>query len=350
VLASIGDGVILLDRKGVVRLWNPAAEAITGLAAADVTGRRAAEAIGGWAEIADRVPVATAVPAGGGRAETLPLSIEGRELWLSVSGIEFDDGTVYAFRDLTDERAVEEMKTDFVATVSHEVRTPLAAIYGAAMTLRRSDKKIPPESQERLLTVIADEADRLARIVNEILLASHLDSGELALASEDFDPAELAAGVVEAARVRLPQNVTLDLVARGDLPRVATDGDKVRQVLVNLVENAIKYSPDGGRVELAIDQADGQLRFSIHDEGLGVPPQEHRRIFGKFYRLDPDLTRGVGGTGLGLYICQELVRLLRGRIWVESRPGKGSTFAFELPLAAPEGVKSGPRRRALVGD
>jgi two-component system sensor histidine kinase VicK len=104
-------------------------------------------------------------------------------------------------------------------------------------------------------------------------------------------------------------------------------------VLVNLVENAIKYSPDGGLVEVALVPVPGRMRFSIRDRGLGIPAAEHGRIFEKFYRLDPDLTRGVGGTGLGLYICREIVRRMDGRIWVDSRPGAGSTFSFELPLA-----------------
>ena len=115
--------------------------------------------------------------------------------------------------------------------------------------------------------------------------------------------------------------------------QVAADPDGLRQVLVNLVENAVKYSPDGGRVELELEPGDGRVRFSVRDRGLGIPAAEHERIFEKFYRLDPNLSRGVGGTGLGLYICREIVRRMGGRIRVESEPGRGSTFSFELPLA-----------------
>jgi two-component system, OmpR family, sensor histidine kinase VicK len=109
--------------------------------------------------------------------------------------------------------------------------------------------------------------------------------------------------------------------------------DKVRQVLTNLIDNAVKYSPDGGRAEIKLERRDRHVRVSIRDEGLGIPPSEQARVFEKFYRLDPDLTRGVGGTGLGLYICRELVRHMDGRVWVESAEGEGSTFFFELPLA-----------------
>jgi two-component system sensor histidine kinase VicK len=113
---------------------------------------------------------------------------------------------------------------------------------------------------------------------------------------------------------------------------VAADADKVSQVLSNLLENAVKYSPDGGEIELRLEPVGRSLRFSVRDQGIGIPRPEHERIFEKFYRLDPDLTRGVGGTGLGLYICREVIRRMGGRIWVQSREGKGSTFFFDLPL------------------
>jgi two-component system sensor histidine kinase VicK len=108
----------------------------------------------------------------------------------------------------------------------------------------------------------------------------------------------------------------------------------VRQVLANLVDNAIKYSPDGGRVRVAVEPHDGRVRVLVQDQGLGIPPPEQRRVFDKFYRLDPEMTRGVGGTGLGLYICRELIRRMNGRIWVDSREGEGSTFGFELPAVS----------------
>jgi PAS domain S-box-containing protein len=332
VLAYVGDGVFLLDGDGVVRLWNRAAETITGLTAREVVGRPVAEAVPGWSALAEHVPIAAA-PGAGTRAETLPLELPDRELWLSISGVGFLEGIVYAFRDLTEERALEQLKSDFVSTVSHELRTPLAAIYGAALTLRRGDLSLNDQQRENLLAVVANEADRLARTVNDILWTSRLDSGTLQVAIESCDATLLAADVVAAARTYLPENIELQLAVPPAVPHVAGDPDKVRQVLANLVENAVKYSPDGGRVDVSIQPDDGTVRFSVHDQGLGVPPPEQRRIFDKFYRLDPEMTRGVGGTGLGLYICRELVRRMEGRIWVESREGSGSTFAFELPAA-----------------
>jgi PAS domain S-box-containing protein len=335
VLASVGDGVLMVDADGFVRLWNPAAEAITGIRAADVSGRPAAEAIPGWTELAAHIPVAESPGTGAAFTESLPLEVEGRELWLSFSGVETADGIVYAFRDLTEQRALDRMKTDFVATVSHELRTPLAAIYGAAMTVRREDVRFDTRLLDRLLQVIADEAGRLAEIVNDLLLASNLDAGTLQVSIEHCDGRELAAGVVAAARTHAPENVTLELRAAGPLPPVAADPGQLRQVLVNLVDNAIKYSPDGGPVEVALEADETVLRFAVRDHGLGIPEGERTRIFEKFYRLDPNMTRGIGGTGLGLYICRELVRRVEGRIWVESEPNDdpGSTFLVEIPLA-----------------
>jgi signal transduction histidine kinase len=137
--------------------------------------------------------------------------------------------------------------------------------------------------------------------------------------------------VVEAQRAHLPPHLVLELVTATDVPQTLADVDKVRQVLTNLIENAVKYSVDQGTIEVRVESHDQSVRFSIRDEGIGIPPHEQRRIFEKFYRLDPNLTRGVGGTGLGLYICRELVRRMGGRIWVASRQDEGSTFYFELP-------------------
>jgi signal transduction histidine kinase len=114
---------------------------------------------------------------------------------------------------------------------------------------------------------------------------------------------------------------------------VAADKDRARQVLVNLVENAVKYSPGGGRIEVGLDATDGEVLFRVVDEGMGIPTDEQRRIFEKFYRLDPNMISGIGGTGLGLYICRELVERMGGRIWLESEEGKGSKFFFQLPSA-----------------
>jgi signal transduction histidine kinase len=264
-------------------------------------------------------------------AETLPFETARGERWISISGVEFFDGTVYAFRDVTDDHRLHELKADFVATASHELRTPLAAVYGAAQTLRRHDFALDEAGRERFVSLIVDESDRLGRIVNEILLASQLDADRVDLTSEPFDARELLERVAESIRTHAPPGIAIEVVAPDSMQPIAADRDRVRQVLVNLVENAIKYSPDGGVVEVGVETGDSQVRFHVRDEGIGIPDDEQARIFEKFYRLDPAMTRGVGGTGLGLYICNELVERMGGRIWVQSTSGGGSTFFFELP-------------------
>jgi PAS domain S-box-containing protein len=348
VLDHVGDGVFLVDDEGVVQLWNPAAAAITGLSAGELLGRRADDAIPGWHTIAPLVHVVASPGASERTFEAFPVELDGRELWLSISGVRFGDGTVYAFRDLTAERAVDDLKREFLATASHELRTPLSAIYGAAMTLRRQDVTLEEVDRDRLLAVIAHESDRLARIVNEILVADHLDSGRLRVRPTRLDAVEAAVAVVDAARVVAPTSIAIELDAAPEVPPVAADAEHLRQILVNLVDNAIKYSPDGGRVSVRIEDRGASVRFAVSDEGIGIPANEQARVFDKFYRLDPDLTRGVGGTGLGLYICRELVRRMAGRISVVSTPGEGSTFVVDLPAAAVADGARAPEIRATA--
>jgi len=155
---------------------------------------------------------------------------------------------------------------------------------------------------------------------------------------ERCDPLPIARAVVEAARLTAPQGVEL-VVRNARAAAVASDPGHLHQVLANLVDNAVKYSPDGGRVEVVLKALDTCVRICVVDEGLGIPRSEARRVFEKFYRLDPNMTRGVGGTGLGLYICRELVRRVGGRIWVEANDRGGSTFLIELPRAHKPAVR-----------
>src|SRR5947208_1408064 len=336
---------LLLDRADVVRIWNPAAESITGIASAVVLGRPPAEVIPGWREAVDSIPVSTS-PVPGHPEVMIPIEIEHGERWIAISGVKFFGGTVYAFRDVTEGRQLEELKADFIATASHELRTPLAAVYGAAQTLLRHDFALDEAGRDRFVSLIADESERLGRIVNEILLANQLDAGRVDLGSDAFDPGELVERVVDAARVHAPPGIVIERVVPAAVPHAVADRDKVRQVLVNLVENAMKYSPGGGRIEVGLESGEESgaetVVFFVRDEGLGIPADEQARIFEKFYRLDPQMTRGVGGTGLGLYICSELVHRMGGNIWVESQEGEGSTFLLELP------VEAAPYQRAVV--
>jgi two-component system phosphate regulon sensor histidine kinase PhoR len=345
VLETVADGVFLVDSEGIVRLWNRAAEAITKLTRGEVVGRRADEVLPGWQDLAARVSVAGAP--GPASATTFPLELGGDERWLSISGVGFDEGTVYAFRDLTEERALEQIRQDLVSTVSHELRTPLAAIYGSALTLARDDLELEETMHRKLLEVIVEESTRLADIVNDLLLVSQLDAGRLEMRVAPCDAHAIAAGVLDAARTHLPEGTRVSLEpGQEDVPRVAADEGQLRQVLTNLIDNAVKYSPAGGDVQVRVEAAGEYVRFTVADEGLGIPPGEQSRIFEKFYRLDPDMTGGIGGTGLGLYISRELVRRVHGRIWVEPNGDRGSIFKVEIPAASEPSAGRKRRKKA----
>jgi PAS domain S-box-containing protein len=335
VLEHVDDGVFLVDDDGLIQHWNPAAHAITGITPDDALGRRAGEALPGWDAVAPLIPVATEPGPGSLEAKVVPLELEGRELWLSISGVTFSEGIVYAFRSLTEERALDELKGEFIATVSHELRTPLAAIYGSAQTLLREDLELDESGERRLLDVIAQESERLSRIADDILFANKLDSGQFVLGEKTIDLPALAQDVVVEMRALFAarDDLSIELSVPEPIACVRADSDKLRQVLINLVDNAVKYSPKGGRVELTVQTRDGGVRIAVRDEGIGIAPLEQRRIFGKFYRVDPELARGVGGTGLGLYICRELVRRMGGRLSVISEEGKGSMFVVDLPAS-----------------
>jgi PAS domain S-box-containing protein len=329
VLSHVGDGVFLVDPSGTISFWNPGAEALTGLPAEAALRRRPDELFRRWREHAPRPTAGDERPV----AQTGRYDVNGHELWLSVSAVESPVGTVYAFRDLTEEYRLEEARSDFVATVSHELRTPLASIHGAANTLRSRDDRLRSSTRRELLEIVFEQSERLAHLVDQILLANQLSSGSAHVERRSFDPASVARDALGGLRPGLPREVALELHVPPALPRAVGDPERVRQVLVNLVENASKYSPGGGRVDILLSAADGHVRFSVRDEGLGIPLAEQDRIFEKFYRLDASMSRGVGGSGLGLFICRELVALMDGQLWVSSQPGIGSTFTFELPAA-----------------
>ena len=331
-LECVEDGVVMVNEEGVIRLWNRAAATITGLDPGAVLGRLIGEALPGWERIALDVPVGQLEQ--GIAPQTLPLDIlEGREVWLSLYGVAFENGTVYAFRDVTDERHLDSLRTDIIATVSHELRTPIAAVYGAAQTLLRRDT-LDPELSTQLLAIVSSESERLAALVDEILLASQLESSGFDVARDSLDARRVVESVVEAVRLTAG-GASLAVEVQPDLPPIRADEHRLRQVLHNLVENALKYGNRGelSTVTVLVRALRTTVRFEIIDDGPGIPPREQTRIFEKFYRLDPHMTRGVRGTGLGLYICRELVHRMAGRIGVESVEGSGATFWFELPLA-----------------
>jgi signal transduction histidine kinase len=236
-------------------------------------------------------------------------------------------GRIFAFRDISREHVVEQMKSDFVSTVSVELRTPLTSIYGFAQTLLREDVAFGDQERRTFLEFIARESERLTAIVDALLNVARLDTGDLRVTLERTDVASLVSDVVRSAEATANGRL---FIADVDEQGVAAqaDPDKLRQVLDQLVSNAVKYSPPSGVVTVSARRRDDSVEVAVEDEGVGIPPAERERIFSKFYKAG-----GEQGTGLGLFIAQGLVREMGGRMWVDSEEGRGSRFAFELPLA-----------------
>jgi PAS domain S-box-containing protein len=329
VLEAVGDGIFLIDRDGVVRLWNRAAELVTGLVAQEVCNEPLTAALSDWDALAARIPVtgSGATP----MSVTLPVAVHDKDLWLSFTGVRSTEGVVYAFRDVTNEQRLEDEKRDFIATISHELRTPMAAVYGASQTLLHRGEDLTPERRRQLLEMIAAQAARLSQITEEVLLTTQLDRGDVTIEHEPVDVGALARASVEALRSQLPEEVFVEVAVAPDVGSASGDADRIQQVLVNLVDNAAKYGDSP--VTVHVEQTNGVIQIRVADRGPGIALSEQERIFEKFYRADPHLTRAPSGTGLGLYISRELIRRMGGRIEVRSRPGAGSTFVVELPSA-----------------
>jgi PAS domain S-box-containing protein len=325
-LSYVADGVVLVDDAGVIRHWNAAAERLTGLSADGVIGQPG-ERFPPWAELVENVPVEPAAP-----VTVLPFSHGGVERWLSVRAVGFDEGVVFAFRDVTADRELERLRSEFVATASHELRTPLASVYGAIRSLRRTDVDIPAEQREQFMSMIESESEKLRALVDQLLIAGQLDAGAVDVSIRPVELAAVVDDVVRAAAISAHEAVALRPSVDEGLA-VLADAGLLRQVLANLVDNAVKYSPAGGVVEVGARRAGDRVIVSVVDSGIGIPADQQRRIFEKFFRVDPALRSGVGGTGLGLYIAKELTEQMRGRMTVESALGAGSTFTVDLPAA-----------------
>ena len=226
------------------------------------------------------------------------------------------------------------MKSEFVAAVSHELRTPLTSIYGFAETLLRQDVLFGEDARRTFLGYIASESDRLTSIVDALLNVARLDTGDLQV---NLAPTEVGAIVDEVVAIA-QENGALEahrfVVEVPERPLAAeADAEKLRQILGALVDNAVKYSPDGGTVTVAARRRGATVELEVADEGIGIPPAERERIFRKFYRAETRRDPGLGGTGLGLFIARGLVEAMGGHIDVDSEEGEGSRFSFALPAA-----------------
>ena len=323
ILANVADGIVAVDREGHVVLWNHAAEEITGVPASEAIGRTTAQVLQRDLE-----------SEGGGTNRSIAIPRAGVDVWLSLSEAVMRDptgavaGRIFAFRDISAEHIVEQMKSDFVSTVSVELRAPLTSIYGFAQTLLREDVAFGDAERRTFLGFIARESERLTAIVDALLNVARLDTGDLIVSLESTDVGRVVEKAVAAAAADANGH---HLVAEVEGALAAhADPDKLRQVLDQLVSNALKYSPAGATIVVAARKLDETVEVTVVDEGAGVPAAERERIFSKFYKAGDAHGRG---TGLGLFIAQGLVQEMGGRIWVDSEEGKGSRFAFVLPLA-----------------
>jgi PAS domain S-box-containing protein len=339
ILANIAEGIVAVDRDGKVVLWNSAAEAITGVPASIATGRAPVDVLQRSLESPDEAV----------RGERLVPIMRGREeVWLSVTEAVMRDplgavaGRIFAFRDISSDRLVEQVKSDFVSTVSHELRTPLTSIYGFAETLLRQDVMFGEEERQTFLRYIASESQRLTSIVDTLLNVARLDTGDLQVNLAETDVRDVVGQVLDTVSA-VEVNGHRFVVELPEEPLAAqADPEKLRQVCAILVENALRYSPDGGTVTVGAARRQDTVEVSVADEGIGIPQSDQEQIFRKFYRgSDAELRAGAGGTGLGLFIARGLVTAMGGRIWVSSQEGEGSRFAFELPAATADSVTRG---------
>ena len=330
ILSNIADGIVAVDRDGRVVLWNAAAEQITGVPQEEALGRtpeqvlRRTLASDGDAVTGDRL---------------VPIQRGGKEVWLSLTEAVMRDplgavsGRIYAFRDISADRFVEQMKSEFVSTVSQELRRPLTSIYGFAETLLRSDVLFGEEERRTFLGYIASESERLTAIVDALLNVARLDAGDLQVNLAPTDVGSLVSEVVDTVEHAAVDGHRFVVDVPTEPLAAEADADKLRLVLGNLLDNAVKYSPNGGTVTVAARRRSDTVEVAVADEGIGIPPAEQQRIFRKFYRAETASAREGGGTGIGLFIAEGLVTAMGGRIWVKSSEGEGSTFTFELPAA-----------------
>lgn len=346
ILRSMAEGVAVVDAQSRLSFCNDAFARIWHVDARETEGRSAVEIIR-QPDILELIQQALGVGKsligevsfGGARprnfsatvAPITPFDTAAAAVGSSVSASR--RGVVIVLHEITALRRLEQMRKDFVANVSHELRTPLTAIQGFAETLLTGALE-DKNNNRRFVEIIGHHAARLARLSNDLLKLSQIEAGKL---NADFQPVDLKLLVdssVEAASAAAA-NKNLTVAASKSavhLPRVRGDANLLKDVLRNLLDNAIQYTPPGGRVEVSAAAHDGFAVLTVADTGIGIPQSDQPRIFERFYRVDAARSREVGGTGLGLSIAKHIVEAHGGRIWVESIVGSGSAFHFSVPL------------------
>jgi len=342
-LANIVDGVITTDSSGAITLLNSAALRILGTVESEVLGLplgevfrlRLSDPSVDVDPVAQVLESGVAWETGSSRKEWRWLdTLDGRHLRVVASiapirGSVENAGLILVFRDVSKEFEVEELKRDFVSAVSHELRTPITSMKGFLDTVL-GDPEMPVEVRTEFLGVVRSQLKRLAGMVEKILQFSRLEAGQKMDLAE-FDLTALAGEIVaELTPISASRSVAIDWDGPNGAIEILADREQIRSVLVNLLTNAIKFTPDGGRVGIGVHAADGETVVAVRDTGIGIRAEDLPNLFQRFYRA-PSSGQHAPGTGLGLSIVKEIVQRHGGRIHVDSRPGEGSTFTVRLP-------------------
>jgi PAS domain S-box-containing protein len=347
VLEIAGDAIISLNKQQKIILYNQAAEKIFGYSATEMIGKSIDRLIPDRCVQVHRQHVVhfgegqTAARAMGERQEIFGKRQDGSEFpaEASVSRLKFDNDVIYTviLRDISERRYIEQLKDEFVSIVSHELRTPLTAVYGPLKILAAGLVNITSDEGQYLLKIAAANADRLVNLINDIL---DLESTSNQSLKPDLRHCHVVTILNEVMQLQRPYaeatNVELQLAIPPDLEKIfiMANHDRIMRVLINLLNNAIQFSPSHGIVWLRVAVVNQQAQFSIQDQGQGIPAEKADRIFDRFQQVDSSSTRSHEGTGLGLAICRGIIQQHQGQIWVESQMGEGSTFHFTIPLAS----------------
>jgi two-component system phosphate regulon sensor histidine kinase PhoR len=327
----VGVGVVHVSDELTVRLANRAAHAMLERPPGELVGRTAIEA---FADHRLERAVADAREGGFGEAEAIGHDPAARTLVLRARRSPVE-GIWVTLDDVSELRRLQRIRTEFIDNLAHELRTPIANVRLLAETLGREEGQATlPERMRRSVASLDVESGHLAQMVNELLDLSRIEQGKARVEVEDVSLAPIAAETIERLRLFAErQGVTLANEVPAGVPLVRADPERVGQVLMNLLHNAVKFSPSGGRVVVSAGEADGAVVVRVRDEGVGIPSAELARVFERFYKVDRARSRGKGGTGLGLAIARHVVEAHGGRIWVDSEEGAGSTFSFTIPRA-----------------
>lgn len=333
IVSTMASGVMVLDSEGRVRIINRAAEKMFGISFAASEGKHCVEVIRHFGlneEILRCLKDAHVI-----EYEFTFYFPEEKNIKSYIAPVYRDQsqsGVTIVFHDITDLRRVEQMRADFVANASHELRTPLTVIKGYAETLLGGAMD-DLAAREKFVSVIDKEADRLQRLVDELLTLSRVESQVKEAKRQTVPLTEVVKSAAEELKHRFQEkDIALKTTFAESVDPVWANADEMKQVLVNLLENALKYTAPGGKVQVSVAGEGEFVRVQVTDTGIGIPAKEMPRIFERFYRVDKARSRQMGGFGLGLSIARHIVENHGGQIGVESIQDQGSTFWFTLPL------------------